>query len=101
VVEPLALRLQRGASLVPSGDVITEVRNEQLGEVMRIADRYGLGELSIGEDSTMTLDRTIVMLIAGLVAGIGILTGALGARRTDRPLLLARRLEGSLLRVTP
>jgi hypothetical protein len=113
VVEPLALRLQRGASLVPSGDVVTlEVRNEQLGEVMRIADRYGLGEtggvsmstsvplsvvapshraltreigattweeleLSIGEDSTMTLDRTIVMLIAGLVAGIGILTGAL------------------------
>jgi hypothetical protein len=113
VVEPLGLRLQRGASLVPRGDVVTlEVRNEQLGEVMRIADRYGLGEpdgvsmstsvplsvvapshraltrevgattweeleLSIGEDSTMTLDRTIVMLIAGMVAGIGIITGAL------------------------
>lgn len=30
-------------------------------------------ELSIGEDSTMTLDRTIVMFSAG----IGLLTGAL------------------------
>jgi hypothetical protein len=112
-LEPLAVRLQSGASLVPPGDVVTlEVRNEQLGEVMRIADGYGLGEtggvsmstsvplsivaashraltremgvttweeleLSIGEDSTMTLDRTIVMLIAGMVAGIGIITGAL------------------------
>ncbi|WP_052668132.1 DUF389 domain-containing protein [Nitriliruptor alkaliphilus] len=112
-LEPLAVRLQRGASLIPRGDVVTlEVRNEQLGEVMRIADRYGLGEtdgvsmstsvplsvvapshraltreigattweeleLSIGEDSTMTLDRTVVMLIAGVVAGVGILTGAL------------------------
>lgn len=112
-IEPLAVRLQRGASLIPRGDVVTlEVRNEQLGEVMRIADRYGLGEtdgvsmstsvplsvvapsqrtltreigattweeleLSIGEDSTMTPDRTIVMLIAGVVAGVGILTGAL------------------------
>jgi hypothetical protein len=112
-VEPLALRLQRGASLRPVGDVVTlEVRNEQLGEVMRIADRYGLGEedgvtmstsvplsvvapshraltreigattweeleLSIGEDSTMTMDRTVVMLVAGFVAGLGIVSGAL------------------------
>jgi hypothetical protein len=112
-VEPLGLRLQRGSSLQPPGDVVTlEVRNEQLGEVMRIADRYGLGErggvtmstsvplsvvapseqalsreigattweeleLSIGEDSTMTLDRTTVMAIAGLIAGLGIVSGTL------------------------
>jgi hypothetical protein len=112
-VEPLGLRLQRGSSLEPPGDVVTlEVRNEQLGEVMRIADRYGLGEpggvtmstsvplsvvassaqalsreigattweeleLSIGEDSTMTLDRTIVMVIAGFIAGLGIVSGTL------------------------
>lgn len=43
-LEPVAVRLQRGASLVPAGDVITlEVRNEQLGAVMRLADRYSLG----------------------------------------------------------
>jgi hypothetical protein len=112
-VEPLGLRLQRGSSLHPPGDVVTlEVRNEQLGEVMRIADRYGLGErggvtmstsvplsvvvhseqaltrevgattweeleLSIGEDSTMTVDRITVMAIAGFIAGLGIVSGTL------------------------
>jgi hypothetical protein len=112
-LEPIAVRLQRGGSLRPPGDVVTlEVRNERLGEVMRIADRYGLGqdenvsmstsvplsvvtpafarltremgattweelELSIGEDSTMTGDRTLVMFIAGLIAGLGITSGTL------------------------
>jgi hypothetical protein len=34
-------------------------------------------ELSIGEDSTMSLDRVVVMAIAGFIAGIGIVSGAL------------------------
>ncbi|MCC5949970.1 MAG: DUF389 domain-containing protein [Nitriliruptoraceae bacterium] len=42
---PLAIRLQRGGSLQPPGDVIElEIADDTLGEVMRIADRYGLGE---------------------------------------------------------
>jgi hypothetical protein len=114
-LELTALRLQRGASLRPPGDLVTlEVANDRLGEVMRVADRYGLGdeggitmttsvplsmvgptyqeltrevgattweelELSIGEDSTMRGDRTLVMFIAGVIAGIGITTGTLHA----------------------
>lgn len=113
--EPLGLRLQRGGSLQPEGDVIgMEVTDERLGEVMRIADRYGLGqpdgvtlitstpqsiindsyeslvresqrttweelELSIGGDSTMRADRTLVMGIAGLIAGLGMVTGTVHA----------------------
>jgi hypothetical protein len=34
-------------------------------------------ELSIGQDSTMTVDRVLVMFIAGLIAGIGIVSGAI------------------------
>jgi hypothetical protein len=114
-LELTALRLQRGASLRPPGDLVTlEVANDRLGEVMRVADRYGLGEaggvtmttsvplsmvgptyqaltrevgattweeleLSIGEDSTMRGDRTLVMFIAGVVAGLGISSGTLHA----------------------
>lgn len=113
--EPLTLRVTRGASLRPPGDVVAlEITDEDLGEVMRIADGYGLGEpdgvtmttstpssiisslyseltresqsttweeleLSIGEDSTMTADRTIVMGIAGVIAGLGIITGTIHA----------------------
>jgi hypothetical protein len=113
VLDPLSLRIHRGVSVSPPGDVISlEVPNHQLGVVMRIADHYGLGEydgvsmttaeplsvvspayqglareqggttweeleLSIGQDSTMTLDRVLVMFIAGLVAGIGVVSGAL------------------------
>jgi hypothetical protein len=114
-LQPMTLRLQRGASLQPPGDVIAmEVANETLVDVMRIADRYGLGhgagvtmttsvplsivtssysaltrepgattweelELSIGEDSTMTGDRVVVMGIAGIITGLGIATGTLHA----------------------
>lgn len=112
---PLAIRLQRGGSIEPVGDVIElEITDHSLGEVMRIADRYGLGdedgvtmttstpssiinaryealtresqsttweelELSIGEDSTMTPDRVLVMGIAGLITGLGIVTGTVHA----------------------
>lgn len=112
---PLSLRLSRGASLHPPGDVVgCEITDDQLGVVMRLADRYGLGEpdgvtlvtstpasivsdryaqltresqrttweeleLSIGGDSTMTLDRTVVMGIAGFIAVIGIVTGTVHA----------------------
>lgn len=111
-LEPMALRLYRGASLRPPGDVISvEIPNEQLGIVMRVADRYDLGEpggvamttleplsmvssayqglvrevggttweeleLSISQDSTMTADRVIVMVAAGVIAGLGIVSDA-------------------------
>jgi hypothetical protein len=113
--EPLTLRLSRGGSIRPAGDVIgLEITDDDLGQVMRIADRYGLGdpegitmttstpssvvssayesltresqtttweelELSIGGDSTMRADRTIVMGIAGIIAGLGIVTGTVHA----------------------
>jgi hypothetical protein len=113
--DPLTLRLSRGGSVRPAGDVIgLEITDDDLGEVMRIADRYGLGEpegitmttstpssvvsaayesltresqtttweeleLSIGGDSTMRADRTIVMGIAGIIAGLGIVTGTIHA----------------------
>jgi hypothetical protein len=112
-LDPIGLRVYRGASLHPPGDQIAlEVPNDDLGEVMRIADQHGLGEqhgvslttsvplsvvshaytgltreagrttweeleLSIGEDSTMSLDRVVVMAIAGFIAGIGIVSGTL------------------------
>lgn len=110
---PLALRRHRGASLQPPGDVFElEVTNNQLGRVMRIADRHGLGsadgvamsttvplsviapsfsahtrepgattweelELSMAQESTMSADRLVVMLIAGVVAGAGIVSGSI------------------------
>ena len=113
--DPLTLRISRGASLRPAGDVIgLEITDDDLGEVMRIADRYGLGqtegitmttstpssvvssayesltresqtttweelELSIGSDSTMRADRTLVMGIAGIITGLGIVTGTIHA----------------------
>lgn len=100
-VDPLTLRVQRGGSLIPPGDVVgLEITDGVLGRAMRIADRYGLGqadgivlvssspssivtehyatltrevqsttweelELSIGSDSTMTPDRSVVMAFAG------------------------------------
>jgi hypothetical protein len=112
-LDPIGLRVYRGASLHPPGDQISlEVPNDDLGRVMRIADAHGLGEpggvsmttsvplsvvshayagltreagrttweeleLSIGEDSTMSLDRVVVMAIAGFIAGIGIVSGTL------------------------
>lgn len=112
-IEPLSLRLHEGVSLEPSGDLISlDVANNQLSEVMRIADRYGLGsedgvsmstsvplsvvsesfsgltreqgstsweelELTMGQESTMTADKVVVMFIAGVVAGVGIVTGAI------------------------
>lgn len=108
-LQPATLRLQRDGSLQPPGDVITvQVTNDRLRDVMKIADRCGLGrdddiamgtseplsvvtpafsrmtresgattweelELAMGEDSTMTGDRTVVMLLAGVIAGLGIL----------------------------
>jgi hypothetical protein len=112
-VDPIGLRVYRGASVHPAGDQISlEVPNRYLGRVMRIADKYGLGEwggvsmttsvplsvvshdyagltrevggttweeleLTISGDSTMTLDRMIVMAIAGMIAGLGVVSGAI------------------------
>ena len=112
-LDPIGLRVYRGVSLHPPGDQIAlEVPNDDLGEVMRIADGHGLSELdgvsmttsvplsvvshayagltrepgrttweelelSIGEDSTMSADRMVVMAIAGFIAGIGIVSGTL------------------------
>ncbi|MTV24157.1 DUF389 domain-containing protein [Nitriliruptoraceae bacterium ZYF776] len=107
---PLSLRLQRGGSIEPPGDVIElDVATPRLREVMRVADQHDLGEaggvsmstsvplsivsseyaaltresggtsweeleLIMGQDSTMTADRTVVMLIAGVIAGVGIVS---------------------------
>ncbi|HSK23874.1 MAG TPA: DUF389 domain-containing protein [Egicoccus sp.] len=112
-IEAASLRLQRGGSLHPPGDVVTlQVTNGKLGVIMRIADELGLGsdegvamstsvplsvvtpafrrltretgattweelELSMSEDSTMTRDRTLVMLLAGVIAGVGIIADQL------------------------
>jgi hypothetical protein len=109
---PTGLRLHRGASLQPPGDVIElEVTNAGLRGVMRLADGHGLGkpggvamstaeplslvadgytalsreeggtsweelELAMSSDSTMTGDRLIVMLIAGVIAALGMVSGA-------------------------
>ncbi len=111
-LEPHALRLFRGASLRPPGDVIDlEVSNVGLRDIMRIADDHGLGEpggvalstaeplslvshgytalsreeggtsweeleLAMSQDSTMTGDRLVVMLIAGAIAAFGIISGS-------------------------
>jgi hypothetical protein len=111
-LEPTALRLHRGASLTPPGDVVElEVTNAGLRRVMRLADVHGLGEpggvamstaeplslvahgytalsreeggtsweeleLAMSSDSTMTGDRLTVMLIAGVIAALGIISGA-------------------------
>lgn len=105
----LGLYRYRQASVMPPGDVVVlEVANEGLGAVMRLADRYGLGqpggvamstaeplsvisttaetrirepgattweelELAMGADSTMTAEKVLVMGIAGVIAGIGIM----------------------------
>lgn len=110
-LDPHALRLHRGASVQPPGDVVElEVENAGLRAVMRVADAYGLGtrdgvalstteplslvshgysalsreeggttweelELTMSQDSTMTGDRLVVMLIAGAIAAFGILSG--------------------------
>lgn len=106
----LGLHVHHGVSVRPPGDVIVlEVANERLRAVMRLADRYGLGqeggiamstseplsvistsaetrirepgattweelELAMGADSTMTAEKVAVMGIAGVIAGIGILS---------------------------
>jgi hypothetical protein len=112
-LEPTGLRLHRGASLHPPGDVIElEVTNAGLRGVMRLADVHGLGEpggvalstseplslvahgytalsreeggtsweeleLAMSGDSTMTGDRLTVMFIAGVIAAVGIVSGAI------------------------
>lgn len=111
-IEPHTLRIHRGASLRPPGDLVTlEVNNQRLTAVMRVAEDHGLGEpggvaLSTAEplslvshgytalsreeggttweeleremsqDSTMTGDRVLVMAIAGVIAGLGIVSGS-------------------------
>ena len=46
-LEPLSLRVLRGVSLQPPGDVISvEVTNRRLAAVMRLADRCGVGQES-------------------------------------------------------
>lgn len=110
---PHTLRIHRGASLRPPGDLVSlEISNDRLSEVMRVADTYGLGrhdgmslttneplslvshgytalsreeggttweelEAAMSSDSTMTRERLLVMLIAGFIAGVGIVTGAI------------------------
>lgn len=112
-LDPLSLRLHRAASLKPVGDLVAlEVANEQLRDIMQVADRHGLGEvdgvsmstsvplsvvsesfaalareagntsweeleLTMGQESTMTADKVVVMLIAGIIAGVGIVSGAI------------------------
>lgn len=112
-IEPLSLRLHEAVSLEPPGDLVAiEVANNQLSEVMRIADEYDLGapggvsmstsvplsvvsesftgltreqgatsweelELTMGQESTMTADKVVVMFIAGVIAGAGIVSGAI------------------------
>lgn len=109
----LSLHVHHGVSVRPPGDLIVlEVANEKLGAVMRLADRYGLGqeggiamstseplsvistsaetrirepgattweelELSMGAESTMTAEKVTVMGIAGIIAGIGILSDSI------------------------
>jgi hypothetical protein len=112
-LQPHTLRIHRGASLRPPGDLVSlEISNDRLSEVMRIADAHGLGrqggvslttneplslvshgytalsreeggttweelEAAMSSDSTMTSERLLVMLIAGFIAGVGIVTGAI------------------------
>jgi len=112
-VEPLSIQLHQAVSVLPPGDLVAvEVANNRLSEVMRIADKYGLGtkggvsmttsvplsvvsesftsltreqgatsweelELTMGQESTMTADKVVVMFIAGVVAGAGIVSGAI------------------------
>jgi hypothetical protein len=112
-LQPHTLRVHRGASLRPPGDLVSlEIDNDRLHEIMQVADAHGLGreggvslttseplslvshgytalsreeggttweelELAMSGDSTMTGDRLIVMAIAGFIAGIGIVTGAI------------------------
>jgi hypothetical protein len=112
-LEPLSLRLHEAVSIQPAGDLVAiEVANNQLSEIMRVADKYGLGEpdgvsmstsvplsvvsesftgltreqgatsweeleLTMGQESTMTADKVVVMFIAGVIAGAGIVSGAI------------------------
>lgn len=53
-VDPLSLRIFRGASLQPPGDVISvEITNRRLAAVMRLADRCG-----VGRDSAVSLSTS-------------------------------------------
>ncbi|MGY1839989.1 MULTISPECIES: DUF389 domain-containing protein [unclassified Modestobacter] len=53
-MEPLSLKVFRGASLQPPGDVVTvEVTNRRLAEVVRLADRCGAGR-----DSSVSLSTS-------------------------------------------
>lgn len=110
----LTLRVLRGVSLQPPGDVVVaEVLDSGIADVMRLADDVGLGtdssvslstslpqsvvsadardrvirdrttasweevELIIGRESTMTAPKLLIMLLAGVFAGVGLQTGAL------------------------
>ena len=110
----LSVRLHRGASVQPEGDVVeAEVLDRQLNVVMSLADEAGLGsdssvsvttsapasvvsagqesavvrdtststweeiELTLGRESTMTAPKVVVMVLVGVVAAAGVLTGAL------------------------
>ncbi|XTZ14418.1 hypothetical protein ACQSSU_23430 [Micromonospora echinospora] len=53
-LNPLSLRLQPGVALHPPGDVLTvEVTNRDLQQVMRVADRCG-----IGSDTSVSLSTS-------------------------------------------
>lgn len=112
--EVLSLRLLRGASLSPAGDVLSfEILDTSLAWAMRLADDVGLGtdpavsltssrpesvasagsigiadrdrstssweevQLTIGQESTMTPSKLLVMFLAGIFAAVGLHTGAL------------------------
>lgn len=110
----LSLRLHRGVSVQPPGDLVeAEVLDRQLDVVMELLDEAGLGrsssisvtttspasvvsagqlpavvrdsststweevELTLGQESTMTWLKVVVMGLVGALAAAGILTGAL------------------------
>lgn len=58
-IGPLSLRVQRGVSLHPPGDVVSlEVTDRKLGDVMRLADRHGVGHeegVSLSTASPMSI----------------------------------------------
>lgn len=58
-IGPLSLRVQRGVSLQPPGDVVSfEVLDRKLGAVMRLADHHGVGvrdAVSLSTSSPMSV----------------------------------------------
>lgn len=110
----VGLSVQRDASLVPPGDIISvDVINNALNQVMQLLDKHKIGkrigtsvstseptsivssffneeltldtneviweemETTAGNESNMTLNMLIMMMLSGIIATIGILTNAI------------------------